>query len=363
MWMKTLLTEILNIRYPIIQAGMAGGITSPSLVASISNAGGLGTIGAGYMTPQQLDDEIGKVAALTERPFGVNLFVPEIVNVDGNLLEYVRASLVAAAEKLEMDSLPLPMRDYSSLFQEQLELVLKHEIKVCSFTFGLPDRDWVKELQKNGTIVMGTATTVREAMQLEEAGMDFIVAQGSEAGGHRGTFPDTESLPLIGTMSLVPQVADHIQKPVIAAGGIMDGRGIMASLILGAAGVQLGTLFLASKESAANPLYKEKVLEADDESTVLTRAFSGKWARGISNEFIKNYQSLEPLPYPVQNDLTQGIRRAAARQKDTGYMSMWAGQSVRLARGGESATQIFASLVKEADLIAGAFQGKGSTEN
>ncbi|WJH37353.1 nitronate monooxygenase [Paenibacillus sp. CC-CFT747] len=180
---------------------------------------------------------------------------------------------------------------------------------------------------------MGTATTVAEGAHLESEGIDLVVGQGSEAGGHRGTFLGGHEQALVGTMALIPQLADTLHVPVIAAGGIMDGRGIAASLLLGASGVQLGTAFLASPESGAHPRYKEAVLQSMEESTVVTRAFSGKAARGIRNRFVVEMEQAEAAlpPYPVQNALTRELRREAARQERIEFMSLWAGQGSRLA--------------------------------
>jgi nitronate monooxygenase len=191
---------------------------------------------------------------------------------------------------------------------------------------------------------MGTATTVREAVENEEAGMDIVVVQGSEAGGHRGNFIDGYQESLVGLMSLIPQVVDNVSIPVVAAGGIMDGRGLMASICLGAKGVQMGTAFLTCVESGAHKVHKEAILNANEDQTVLTRSFSGKWARGIINKFILEMQNHETLlpDFPVQNTLTQDIRKTSAAQNNQDFMSLWSGQSPRLAK-----SQTVESLIKK----------------
>ncbi|HZC19029.1 MAG TPA: nitronate monooxygenase, partial [Rubrobacteraceae bacterium] len=205
---------------------------------------------------------------------------------------------------------------------------------VFSFTFGSLEPDLVERLKQNGTTVVGTATTVREGLRLEEDGVDMVVAQGSEAGGHRGTFLGDFKDALIGTMALVPQVVDALSIPVIASGGIMDGRGLAAALILGAEAAQMGTAFLACEESGAHPEYKRAVLEASEDETAVTRAFSGRAARGIKNRFLVEISEHEGElpPFPVQNALTRDVRAAAQSQDRPEFMSLWAGQALRLAR-------------------------------
>ncbi|WP_101845724.1 nitronate monooxygenase family protein [Halobacillus sp. Marseille-P3879] len=348
---KNKLTELLNIDYPIIQAGMAGGVTSPELIAAVSNSGALGTLGAGYMSAEAMKDSILQAKKLTDRPFGVNVFIPEFpeiveeeVNEANDLLEPFREQL-----KFEENVVPsVP----DSQFDKQLEVAVEQQVAVCSFTFGVPSKEVVHDLKRRGIKVIGTATTVEEAVVNEEHGVDAVVAQGSEAGGHRGTFIHSFETSLIGTMSLVPQVVDQVHIPVIAAGGIMDGRGAAASLVLGAGGVQLGTAFVTSTESSAHQLHKEAILRAEESQTVLTRAFSGKPARGIQNAFIekmKDYESNLP-DYPVQNRLTKGIRKQAAKQNNPDFMSLWSGQSPRLSQR-KAAGEIIKEIMEEVEKV------------
>ena len=200
------------------------------------------------------------------------------------------------------------------IFNEQIKVVMEEKVPFCSFTFGIPSKEVIVELKQHNIILIGTATTVEEAVEIEKNGMDIVVVQGSEAGGHRGNFINGFQESLIGLMSLIPQVVDNVSIPVIAAGGIMDGRGLMASLCLGAKGVQMGTAFLTCIESGAHKVHKEAILNAKEDQIVLTRAFSGKWARGIKNKFILEMQKHESsIPdFPVQNSLTQSIRKASA---------------------------------------------------
>ncbi len=235
-------------------------------------------------------------------------------------------------EELGIEAPGIPS-SFEEDFDDQLAVVIEARVPVFSFTFGSLAPEIVDRLKENGTIVVGTATTVREGLRLEEDGVDVVVAQGSEAGGHRGTFLGDFGDALIGTMALVPQMVDALSVPVVASGGIMDGRGLAAALVLGAGAVQMGTAFLACEESGAHPEFKSAVLQATEDGTAITRAFSGRPARGIKNRFMGEVGEDERLaPFPVHNALTRDVRAAAQRQDRPEFMSLWAGQAARLAR-------------------------------
>jgi nitronate monooxygenase len=274
----------LGLEHAIILAPMAGGISTPALVAAVSNAGGLGSMGAGYLTPEQITESIAQIRALTTRPFAVNLFAG---GPDGTGARDVARMLELMTPHHTRLGLPAPATPDASLpsFKKQVEVVLEAKVPVFSFTFGIPAPEIVAKMKACGIKLMGTATTVAEARALHAAGVDAIAAQGSEAGAHRGTFLASCEDSLIGTLALVPQIVDAVPLPVIASGGIMDGRGIVAAAALGASGVQMGTAFLACPESGASEAYKAAVLAARDDATLLTRAFSGRMARGIANSF------------------------------------------------------------------------------
>ncbi|MGB8956287.1 MAG: nitronate monooxygenase, partial [Tumebacillaceae bacterium] len=279
MWTQTAITEKLGLRYPIIQAGMAGGSTTPQLVAAVSNAGGLGQLGAGYMTPQAIREAIQEIRRLTDRPFAVNLFVNEIPEANAAEVEKVQGLMRKYREELNLPE-PAPLTKYGERYQEQLQVILEERVALFSFTFGMPTAAEMEELRSAGILTCGTATTVAEAVALEAHGVDLICGQGHEAGGHRGTFRLEAERSLVGTMALIPQIVDAVKVPVIAAGGIMDGRGVAAALMLGAGAAQLGTAFLTVEESGAHAVYKKAILESTDDSTSLTQAFSGRHARG-----------------------------------------------------------------------------------
>ncbi|HEX6594923.1 MAG TPA: nitronate monooxygenase [Bacillota bacterium] len=344
------LMKELNIKYPIFQAPMAG-VTTPTLVSSVSNCGALGNIGAGYLSAEETKDFILEVKGLTKQPFGVNLFVPENNKVTESEMEKLYQLLQFCKNDLQLNLEEIPSYKPNNDFDKQVEIVIEENIPVCSFTFGIPSEEIINKLKNNGTFVIGTATNVKEAQMVEKVGMNAVVVQGSEAGGHRGTFLEKESY--IGTMSLIPQVVDHVSIPVIGAGGIMDGRGLMAALCLGANCVQLGTAFLTTKESGAHPLHKKAILQATEEDLQLTRAFSGKTARGIKNKFMstmEKYESKLP-PYPYQNSLTKKIRSAAAEQNNKDFMSLWSGQSPRLSKN-ITVNELINHIVKESEKIS-----------
>ncbi len=332
MWNENSFTETFNLEYPIIQAGMAGGVTTAELVAAVSNAGGLGSIGAGYLSAEETRRIIRRVKALTDKPFAVNLFIIEDPEVDLDQITEAIDKLQPIYRALGIDRFPDVNPKDINKFDEQIEVIIEENVPVCSFTFGLPSKHTVDRLKEHGVRLIGTATTVKEAQLNEEVGMDAVVAQGSEAGGHRGTFDSEFSEAMIGTMALVPQVADNVNIPVIAAGGIADGRGIYASLILGASAAQLGTLFVTCHESGASAPIKSVILKGKETDTVITSAFSGKPARGVRNTFIDKMSEHHEIfaPYPIQHALTSIIRKEAAKQHRPEYLALWAGQNMRL---------------------------------
>ncbi|WP_338448699.1 nitronate monooxygenase [Niallia oryzisoli] len=353
--LNTEVTKQLNIKYPIIQAPMAGGTTTSQLVAAVSNSGGLGMIGAGYLTPAQLREQMREVKQLTVNNFGVNLFVPTEFNVPQDKIDFANEKLKSIKHQLNIveDSYHLPdAGKLNKTFYEHIDVLIEEKVPVCSFTFGVPSMEILSRLKKQNILLIGTATTVKEALEIQKVGMDMIVVQGSEAGGHRGNFIHEQHESMIGLMSLIPQVVDCVNIPVIAAGGIMDGRGLMAAICLGAGAVQMGTAFLTCKESGANKLHKEAILQSDEDQITVTRAFSGKWARGINNKFISAMQESETAfpEFPVQNTLTQSIRKASAAQNNPDYMSLWSGQSPRLAKS-LSAEELINDIMSQAAKI------------
>lgn len=333
-WSETEFSRLLDLKLPVIQAPMAGGASTPELVASVSNSGCLGSMAAALLSPEKISAEIALIKTLTSAPFGVNLFVLKEAQVTSELIARDLARLQPFRAELGLPTGTIPHK-FSESFEDQLEAVIAARPQVVSFTFGIVSETIVERIHLSGGKVIGTATSVAEAQAWEAKGADMVCAQGAEAGGHRGTFIGTFEQSLIGTLALVPQVVDSVKIPVVAAGGIMDGRGVAAAFMLGASGVQLGTAFLSCPEAGAHRAWKERVMSSRDTDTRLTRTFSGRPARGIVNNFIERMREFErDVPtYPVQNALTSEIRAAATRAGNTAYMSMWAGQAASLSRG------------------------------
>ncbi|WP_321841096.1 NAD(P)H-dependent flavin oxidoreductase [Paraburkholderia bannensis] len=340
-----------DLRLPLVQGPMAGGPTTPALVSAVSNAGGLGFLAGAALAPEKIASEVAAIRALTTKPFGVNLFVLDPAHPDDAT---VRRALGAIDPVRAQFDLPpgAPLAAYAPDFRAQLDTLVDLRVPVVSFTFGLLAREDVARLHAAGSYVIGTATHVAEALAWRDAGADAIVAQGAEAGGHRGTFIGEVAHALIGTMALVPQVADATGLPVLAAGGIMDGRGIAAALALGAQGVQMGTAFLGCAQSAIPADWKARLRSSADTSTSVTRAITGRHARGIRNPLMAQLEAHADTvaPYPVQNALTQELRQRAARANDGDWLSLWSGQGAPLSRvreAGIDAAQLVAALDAE----------------
>lgn len=339
--------KTLGIEHPIILAPMAGGPGTPELAAAVANTGGLGSLGCAYETADQAAATIRRTRELTSKPINVNLFAG---GFDGAVQVDPQPMLAILAEVhrelgLEPPSLPAAP---ANRFREQLEVVLEARPEVFSFTFGIPAAKDISRLRSHGILVLGTATTVAEARLLQQAGVDGIVAQGTEAGAHRGTFAGAFEASMMPTLELVRQICATASVPVVASGGLMDGRDIRRALEAGAVAVQLGTAFLVSPECGASPAYKNAVLNAKSDTTVITRAFSGRPARGLRNEFIARLEGREAaiLPFPLQNSLTRPMRAAAARRGEAGFLNLWAGQGVTRARS-LPAGELVRALVEE----------------
>jgi nitronate monooxygenase len=330
----------------IVQAPMAGA-TTPQMVAAVSNAGALGSLPAGYATPETFREQIAQVRALTDRPFAVNAFVGEYTPPPDDMMR-------AAHERLRRyrDELAIPHPDAppvaATSFRAQFEVVVDTRPAVFSFTFGIPPGDALEQCRALGIFTIGTAKTVAEAVALERAGVDAVCAQGFEAGGHHGNFLEPLEESLIGTLALVPQIVDAVSIPVLAAGGIGDGRGVAAVLALGAVAAQVGSAFLLSEESSLPPASRRIIASEAARRTTLTNVFSGKHARGVVNRFIDEMTGAgEIAPYPYQNGLTTDIRAAANAQGRPELVNLWAGQAARLAKP-LPAAEIVANLVRDA---------------
>ncbi len=321
------ITELCKIQYPLLQAPMAGGASTPALIAAVANAGGLGAIPAGYLSVSELAVQIASVKALTSNPFQVNIFVNHDHTVD-------ISSLYEAAERMselfsdygvEMPELNSDDWRLADNFA-QAELLVEQQVPIVSFTFGIPDAAILEYLKANHIVIIGTATHLLEAILWEENGADAVILQGIEAGGHRATFIGNALKVAQSTHNLLQQISQQLSIPVIAAGGIMSAKAMRAALTLGADAVCLGTALLATEESGIPEHYKLRLLSANELDNYLTKQWSGRWARGIVNAGWQSLESLpgEPAPFPIQHYLTNTLRRQAQLRGDEEYMALWA---------------------------------------
>ena len=365
MWHDTSLVSRLGIRYPIVQ-GPFGGFSSSRLVAAVSNAGGLGSYGALGLTPAQITSTIAEIRTVTASPFAVNLWVspedPGAREVDLQAFDAALAPLRPFYAELGITPPTFPPTPWVT-FEEQIPALLDARPPVFSFIFGIPPAEIFKACRDRGIATMGTATTVDEAMAIEAAGADVVVASGFEAGGHRASFLRSAEASLMGTFALIPQVADTVRVPVVAAGGIADGRGIAAALTLGADGVQIGTAFLACDESDAAPGHKDALLHSHATPTILTRGYTGRLARGLTNRLGETLDPLaragQYLPYPLQGVLIRELRAEAVKQGRLDLMPLWAGQSAPLVTH-RRAAELFEDLVQETEHVLSERRGEST---
>ena len=354
-WNRNRLTEKLGIDYPIIQ-GPLGGLSSQKLTAAVSNFGGLGSFGALSLSPEEIRNVISQIRSLTSKPFAVNLWVSMEDDAARTSDEgaFNRSLAPLASYFAELQSPRPQYKPYSPIrFEDQTRILLDEKVPVFSFIFGIPPKEILDECRAKGILTIGTATTPDEAVALQEARVDAIVASGFEAGGHRGSFLRAAEDSVTGTFSLVPRIADVVDVPVIAAGGIADARGVIAALALGAEAVQMGTAFLTCEESGASRIHREALMQRKAEFTGLTNAFTGRLARGIQNRLMSELKEerAEILPYPLQRMLVRNLSIAAEAAGRADLMPLWAGQSANLSTCTEVSV-FLNSLVEEVSEIA-----------
>lgn len=333
-WRDRRLLDLFGIEHPLVQAPMAG-LSTPQMAIAASEAGGLGSIAAAMLTPETLRSELQLVQQATSRPINVNFFVHKPPAADAAREAAWRRRLEGYYRELGLSLDGAGGGPARAPFSAAMcDVVLEYRPKVVSFHFGMPEPGLVRRLKDAGTLVISSATTVEEACWLEASGCDAIIAQGSEAGGHRGMFLTEDIARQPGTMALVPQVVDAVKVPVIAAGGIGDGRGIAAALALGAAGAQIGTAFLLTPEARTTALHRKALAEARDDSTTLTNIFTGRPARGIVNRYIREVGPMSPdaPAFPLAAGLSAPLRTATEARGSTEFMPLWSGQAPTLAR-------------------------------
>jgi nitronate monooxygenase len=352
MWNKTTFTKLLGIDYPIVQGPFGGGLSSVMLTSTVSNAGGLGSFGGQPFTANEIIETCKAIRKVSNKPFNMNLWVHDR---DARLATFGHQDYIKLVElfKPYFKELGLPDPEIPTnlgpKFENQIEAIFEAKPAVFSFVYGIPSADILQKCKTIGIITVGAATTVDEAIALENAGVDAIVATGFEAGGHRVSFLRSPEDSLTGTFSLIPQVADRVKIPIIAAGGIADARGIKAALALGAAAVQMGTAFLATSQSNASQDHKDKLFTPEAKYTTLTKVFTGRLSRGIKNrltEELKNHESTF-APYPLQSKF-MGLLKAypATANANPDFKSYWAGQSASLLKH-RDAKMLIENLVSE----------------
>ncbi len=324
------LAGILNVNYPVIQAPMLG-VTTPQMVAAAANTGALGSLALGDLPAGTCAELIRATKELTGKPFAVNIFLHPLPEKTEELRsQYLRTKefLTAFSDKHQLDVDYPDFEDIEPVdYHDQVDALIAGKCKIVSFTFGVPDRASIELFKKNGTVLIGTATSVEEALVLEKSGIDVICVQGYEAGGHRGSFMG-DKIPEIGGISLLSRVYDQVKVPLMYAGGIYDAKTLLAAGLLGAQGFQVGSLLLASAESALQEFEKDRLRNASEKDIVLTKSFSGRYARGLKNVFTDALDnSTYILPYPYQNKITGPLRAAARLRQDPELVSIWTGQS------------------------------------
>lgn len=353
MWNRTPFTERFALEHPIVQGPFGGGNSSVALVVAVSEAGALGSLGAVNLSPDEIRDTVRAIQARTRRPFNLNLWLPVAGQDDVAVsADDVARSVARVADGLRALGLPTPTppERFAWSFDAQIGPLLDAAPPVISFVMGVPEREVIRDAARRGIRTIGTATTVDEAVAIEAAGIDAVVASGSDAGGHRGSFLRPAEASLVGTMSLVPQVARAVRIPVVAAGGIADGRGVAASLALGAQAVQVGTAFLATTEAGAPEAHKRVLGTPAARWTRLTRAITGRHARGVENDLMRTLEATpaDVLPYPAQSWVTGALRRAAGAAGADAWLALWAGQHAAAARP-MPAADLVRRLVDETD--------------
>jgi len=349
MWKDRRLTNLLDIEHPIIQAPMAGAST-PEMAAAAANAGCLGSLGCAMMSAGVYTKTYNATRAMTNGALNMNFFCHNEPEINQDKIAAATERLKPYYDELGMEEMPEAKPTHFPFGGDVADAVIASVPNIVSFHFGLPDLAYVEALKQKGVKILSTATTVKEAQDLETKGVDAIIAQGWEAGGHHGFYLE-ENTAGIGTMALVPQLVDAVSVPVIAAGGIADGRGIAAAMALGAAGVQIGTAFMTCGESSVPDAHQASLMASDGSNTALTKAFSGRPARGIQNRYLKDLLPVEQeLPdFPLMNTLTGPLRKKSAENNAPDFIAQWSGQAVGLNRK-TTVSELINDLVEETKL-------------
>jgi len=363
MWYNTQATKILGIDYPVMQGPFGGGLSSVELVATVSNAGGLGGYGAYTLNPEEIIEIDKKIKSSTSKPYNINLWVsdndaPNAAVTD----EQYQFAATIFKPYFDEAGIPLPEKPapFRSRFENQVQTILDIRPAVFSFVFGVPSADILTQCSRSGIKTVGAATTLDEGLALDAAGIDMIIASGFEAGGHRPSFLAPAEQSTTGTFVLLQLLKEKIKTPIIAAGGIANGRGVAAALMLGADAAQIGTAFLACDESGALPIHKQMLFSDAAKYTTLSRAFTGRLGRGITSTLATNLAGKEKqfLPFPLQSTFMSSLRKAALDQQKWNMVLFWGGQIAPILRHSK-ASVLMRSLIEETSKIMGS--GKTNT--
>jgi nitronate monooxygenase len=351
MWPKNRASDILGIQYPILQGPFGGGLSTVELTATVSNAGGLGGYGAYTLSAQEIYDVDKQLKAATNKPYNLNLWVSDTDAVNGTVTDAVfEQTRQQFKPYFDEAGIPLPAKPapFKSRFEDQLQVILDVRPKVFSFMFGIPSADVLEQCRNRGIVLVGAATTLDEALALDNAGVDMIIASGFEAGGHRPSFLAPAEASTTGTFVLVQLIKEKVKTPIIATGGIASGRGIAAALTLGADAAQVGTAFLACDESGALPVHREALFSSAARYTTLSRAFTGRLGRGITTRVARDLGGKEHsiLPFPLQTTFMSTLRKAALEQQKHDMVLFWGGQIAPILKHRKAAT-LMQSLIDE----------------
>lgn len=354
MWKDTKLTDLLNIDLPIVQGPFGGRISSIALTTAVSNAGALGSYGCQPFYAHEIIEISNNIRRETSKPFNLNLWVNDVDPGTTNFNEQSLVDIIKIFQPyfdevgVEPPTYPLPV---SPTFENQIEAIFEVKPAVFSFVFGIPSEDILEKCRRLNIKTIGAATTLDEAIAIENAGIDAVVATGIDAGGHRVSFLDKPENSLVGTFSLIPQVADHVKIPIIAAGGIVDARGVKAAFALGADAVQIGTAFLATEESGTSNIHRKKLFSNEARYTTLTKLFTGRLSRGLRNrltEELKDYQN-SVAPYPLQGKIVGKLGAYPANtESNPDFKSFWAGQAAPLLKY-HHVNEVIENIVNEMD--------------
>ncbi|HEY0652054.1 MAG TPA: nitronate monooxygenase [Chryseosolibacter sp.] len=355
MWNESRAAKLLRAQYPILQGPFGGNLSSARLVTTVSNAGGVGGYGAYTLSPHEIEAIDREIKSGTDKPYNLNLWVSDSDAINGTISDEQFAKTQAAFKPF-FDELGIPVPSkpapFKSRFENQVDVILHQRPPVFSFVFGIPSADILEQCHRSGIITVGAATTVDEAVALEAAGVDLIIASGFESGGHRPSFLRSPESSLTGTFVLVQLIREKVKVPVIAAGGIADAKGIAAAFALGADGVQIGTAFLACDESNATDVHRQMLFSSAARHTTLSRAFTGRLGRGIMTRMAQNFLGRESdlLPFPLQSQFFAPLRAAAIEQQKWDMILFWGGQISPILKH-KKADELMRSLIVETTVI------------